>query len=65
MLIDHIELQCHGIDKNVDDWAVVSVSALYCVCAAVKTGNITFKTKALSRCKLYLLTLMSTTLILV
>jgi len=35
----HRELHCLGIDGNADDWAVVSVSALYGASAAAYAGK--------------------------
>jgi len=38
-LIEKAQLHCTGIGRNADDWAVVSVSALYGASAATYTGK--------------------------
>jgi len=39
MLIGKAQLRCLGIGRNADDWAVVSVSALYGASAAAYAGK--------------------------
>jgi len=38
-LIGKAQLHCPGINRNLDDWAVVSVSALYGASAAAYAGQ--------------------------
>jgi len=44
-LIKKVQLHCPDMHRNADDWAVVSVIALYCASAAAKTEKYAEKTQ--------------------